>query len=63
LFIVGISLLYGFIGSTNFTFIGAYLDIVTISNLSAISTYGIFVGGLFIFIGLLFKLGVAPFHF
>jgi NADH-quinone oxidoreductase subunit N len=54
----GISLIYGFLGTTNFTEIKIILSVIEISNF-----YNIYISLFFILIGLLFKLGIVPFHF
>jgi NADH:ubiquinone oxidoreductase subunit 2 (subunit N) len=57
----GITLIYISIGITNFTdlFLILYLNTINIFDLPLILFYGF----LFILIGILFKLGVVPFHF
>lgn len=60
LFLYGVSLIYGFTGSTNLSDIYLYLWTSTFSNDLSV---GIFIGFIFILVGLLFKLGLAPFHY
>jgi NADH-quinone oxidoreductase subunit N len=57
LLLFGISLIYGFTGTTNFQDL-SYL----LYNLNNISIGALILGFLFIIVGLLFKLGAAPFH-
>ncbi len=52
----GISLVYGYLGSTNFT------NILTVLQGQAALSKGVIVGLVFIIIGLAFKLSAAPFH-
>jgi NADH-quinone oxidoreductase subunit N len=54
----GISLIYGFLGTTNFLEIKIILNINKILNF-----YSLYISLCFILIGLLFKLGLVPFHF
>jgi NADH-quinone oxidoreductase subunit N len=54
----GISLIYGFLGTTNFTEIKIILSVIDITNF-----YNICISLFLILIGLLFKLGIVPFHF
>lgn len=51
----GMSLLYGYTGQTNFSELSIFL-------LNNQITYGIIFGLIFIFVGLCFKLAIAPFH-
>ena len=53
LLLYGCSLIYGFSGSTNFSFI---------SNISSNIEYGIIFGIVFIIVGLAFKISAVPFH-
>jgi NADH-quinone oxidoreductase subunit N len=54
----GISLIYGFLGTTNFLEIKIILNSPFIYNF-----YIIYISLCFILIGLFFKLGIVPFHF
>ena len=54
----GISLIYGFLGTTNFNEIKIILNIQSVQNF-----YSIYISLCLILIGLLFKLGLVPFHF
>jgi proton-translocating NADH-quinone oxidoreductase chain N len=56
--LLGCSLIYGFVGTTNFSDLRLLGGIQIWNN----SSIGILVGIIFILIGLLFKLGAAPFH-
>lgn len=60
LLLYGISLVYGFLGSTSFYDISVY-----ISNCFSQSdiSLGILFGITFVLIGIFFKLGMVPFHF
>ncbi len=53
LLLYGCSLIYGFSGSTNFSFI---------SNISSNIEYGIIFGIVFVIVGLAFKISAVPFH-
>ena len=53
LLLYGCSLVYGFSGSTNFTYI---------SNVSTNIEYGVIFGLVFIIVGLAFKISAVPFH-
>lgn len=57
LLLFGSSIVYGYTGTTNFEELGQVLLIVKNYNV------GIVIGVCFIFIGFLFKLSAAPFHF
>ena len=59
LLLLGCSLIYGFTGTTNFN--DLYLLLVNNTEEMNISP-GILVSSLFITVGILFKLGAAPFH-
>lgn len=58
IFLFGVALVYGAVGSFNITDIGAYVNLnrYTVSSL-------LYVGLLLILIGMLFKVSAAPFHF
>jgi len=60
LILFGISLIYGFTGTTNFDCLSKLFYSGFLSNLDGINT--IKIGVLFIIVGLLFKLAAAPFH-
>jgi len=59
LLLYGISLIYGYIGSTNFNQIYIYLWVGSFYEIPL----GIFFGYSLILAGLLFKMGIAPFHY
>lgn len=58
IFLFGVALIYGAVGSFNITDIGAYVNLnrYTVSSL-------LYVGLLLVLIGMLFKVSAAPFHF
>jgi NADH-quinone oxidoreductase subunit N len=56
LLLYGISLVYGFAGSTNFTAIASVL------HLNGGHDYGAVIGVVFVLVGLAFKISAAPFH-
>jgi len=59
LLLFGCSLIYGFTGTTNFS----ELNLLFLDNDIPVNIYnGILLGNIFITIGILFKLGTAPFH-
>jgi len=60
-YLLGVSYLYGATGLSNFYHLNSFFSIACLNSSYANST--IFVGLLLVFVGLLFKLGVAPFHF
>ena len=60
LLLYGISLVYGFVGSTNYNNIYIFLWTTSLSNDFSL---GIIIGFIFILSGLFFKLGIAPFHY
>jgi NADH-quinone oxidoreductase subunit N len=59
--LLGIILIYGFTGFLNYMDI-AQLSIYILKNLNNIYTNGLFLGLSLVFIALLFKLTIAPFH-
>jgi NADH-quinone oxidoreductase subunit N len=54
----GCSLVYGFVGSVNFSDIYMFSQV----NTYEVILDPLIIGFVFIFIGLLFKIGAAPFH-
>jgi NADH-quinone oxidoreductase subunit N len=60
-YLLGVSYVYGVTGLSNFYHLNSFFSVACLSPIYTNST--IFVGLLLVFVGLLFKLGVAPFHF
>jgi NADH-quinone oxidoreductase subunit N len=62
LILFGCSFLYGFSGITNFGALQLIFSSISLDFISLFSNAGFCLGFVFILVGLLFKIGAAPFH-